>query len=532
MRQTLLKLRPLLLLTAFLAVYSCQDDEFESNLPDRQEGKSVSRIIRGKEALGLKEMVEAQLAKSQSEKLYAREDDFKVEYEEVYEITDVSGNTHHTFRVVHPNQTASSFYNLVITETSGFKKTVLIEYKMDQGFADKYNIGEADIKNFTGVINFTLVNVESGFPCGPTPNNPIPVSGGSGTGGGGGGGSNGGGNYDGIPGGGGGGGGNGNPYSQELANYKFLQLQIQGTDAEGQIDEGNVGGGAGRDEWILVSRSPRYLNVPELDDSVVLPCGGSEQIGILQPPFNIIISPLFRQMFECQSNVVVDAYSACSDLNNVFLDAFENSDTHHVRYANSSIISQEARTEYVGPPVMNDDGGVAFNFKITFKNSYLETATDLSIAATTIHENLHAILLFFKFSGDIPVAEDNPTYVKLFEAYINKLIEMGNLPSMPGTNNVHHDFMTQFIDDIAATIKAYGESKGYTLPDEYYNALAWQGLTHIQNANGTNVINPAFVALVPSESERNRIREIITVEKTNEPREGITPTVKSNSCNH
>lgn len=191
----------------------------------------------------------------------------------------------------------------------------------------------------------------------------------------------------------------------------------------------------------------------------------------------IVNQKLFRSNFPCQAKVVQEAYSVCSDLNNIFLDIFEGSETHSVTYSNAAQLPNNANANAITayPPVIstNSNGFNHYNFNIIIRDSYLSTATDLSLARTVIHENLHAVLLYLQFSGFIDPSVQNPSYQQLLYAYIDQLIISGILPP---SGTAHHNFMTQFVANIKETLKEFGISKGYNLPDAYYNAMAWGGL--------------------------------------------------------
>jgi hypothetical protein len=264
------------------------------------------------------------------------------------------------------------------------------------------------------------------------------------------------------------------------------------------------------------------------------PCGIIGNIGVLPPRLlHLLIDPAFATQFQCQSQIVIDSYNACSDLNDIFLNVFAGSETMSVTYTNSPNLQVLGHTSLVQTNV-NSEGFDHFSFLIQLQDSYLSTATDLHIAATVIHENMHAILGYLRYSDFIYTMFENPTYQQLLDAYYDKLIELGHLPALYPVNNNHHNFMAQFISDMTNTLKAYGISKGYNLPDSYYNAMAWGGLTHQQDPQGppnTFILTPAFLALVPNATDRDHIIHTLKVEQFNQAEFGINPTVSNNSCN-
>ncbi|KAF2516863.1 hypothetical protein E0W68_11650 [Flavobacterium salilacus subsp. salilacus] len=238
---------------------------------------------------------------------------------------------------------------------------------------------------------------------------------------------------------------------------------------------------------------------------------------------------------ECQANIVTDAYSVCSGLNTIFLDIYEGSDTYNVVYKRSAILEPDVagRTDLLSKTT-NSSGQQIYSFVIYLNNNYVNTATDISIATTVIHENLHAILLYFRTIGLTNINSSNltynPTYVELIDAYTNKLIELGNAPFLSG-GNAHHEFMSYLVDNIAESIKAFGLSKGYQKPDSFYYAMAWQGLTHINGLNNQKVINPDFISLVPNAGTRANILNTLQAERINEEFNGVIPSYRPGSCN-
>ncbi|KOS06458.1 hypothetical protein AM493_10735 [Flavobacterium akiainvivens] len=131
----------------------------------------------------------------------------------------------------------------------------------------------------------------------------------------------------------------------------------------------------------------------------------------------------------------------------------------------------------IGPYITDNDGNIIYTYITTFKNDYLNTVTDLAIATTTIHESIHSMLFFLKQNGYLNSISENSSYEELMEAFCNLLITSGYNPFTPITGTPQHDIMFHLIGNIADSLKQYGVSKGYNLPDSYYNAMAWGGLT-------------------------------------------------------
>lgn len=461
-----------------------------------------------------------------------------VEFDEVLLVTDSTGNFNYTFRVTHPDAKPDDFYNLVLTENveKDIYTVKLVRYKMTPTFASRFYTGMADIGEFAGTITFTPIAGGGQItPLNPPGSEPDPE-----------------------------------PVMPEDPCEDEVTIEIPdnpGTapgpggpsgGSEGFDPNGNGAGiiphftGSLKDCWSVryvkcSAGNPHYGNDPDCNADfkgatfLVNECTGenhsiygrsSDDFGIQQDPchplgnigvlfpYHLWIDPNFSLNFPCQANVVVDAYSVCSDLNTVFLNAFAGSDTHSVTYTNSATLGPNAETDFnPADMTVNPDGSYHFRYTIYIRDSYLTTATDLSIARTAIHENLHAILNFLRHTGVIVPSQQNPTFEQLLNTYANYLVQNGAAASQ-------HEFMSQFVSDIAATLKAYGVDKGYNLPDSFYNAMAWGSLTHVGQAEST-----WFITLVPDPLQRNQIMNTLVAEQNNQTTNGVAPTSSPTSCN-
>lgn len=78
-------------------------------------------------------------------------------------------------------------------------------------------------------------------------------------------------------------------------------------------------------------------------------------------------------------------------------------------------------------------------------------------------------------------------------------------------NQIHHEFMPQFIDAIAYSLWSWDMSNGSKgqIPLSYMKDLAWGGLTSFRDANGNIKHYDSFKERFPNSSDRNRIESII-----------------------
>ncbi len=268
-----------------LLLANCQEDLYD-NITPAADGQATHRILTGPEALEQKQkLVEvlkanggegaAMLRSTFTGAATARytwdEIEAYIDYTEVYELQDKYGNTNYTLRVNHPDADEHSFFNIVRKTRNQKSKAVLIQYKMQPGYAADY-ARTGDIINFTGTMNFTVLSADNGVKCPEEPDPPVPVQGGQGPGheqgGGGTGGSvSWGGDYPTVY----------DPGSNVDANQQLVAVQhayLNFIAASAPEPE----------EWVYVSKSPRYFRVPPMSLSDgTSPCGDGQEIGILDP---------------------------------------------------------------------------------------------------------------------------------------------------------------------------------------------------------------------------------------------------------
>lgn len=429
-----------LLLSLFV---NCQkdDSQIQENPVNKKSGTINTRLITGQEALELQQEVVAHIgAGDDNTKSINAGRDITVLEDEVLEFKDQYGNTHYTYRALHANPGNNTFYNVVMTEDTGFKQTMLIEYAMTQKFTEQYTL-DGNIDNFEGIITFTPITTDSGFPCDETPNNPITVSPGGVSGGGGG---TGGGNGGGIPGSGGGGNGNGYTYNPVIA---YISLQFRSNEDD--------------EPWVLVHRSSRNLSVEPTNPSLT-PCGDA-QIGILLP---LIMNNIDKP---CQKEIINDILDTSSPFTDIIQQTFNTNDNVNLRISNTNLPQGNAATSPV--PFGSPDN---YTINIKFDNSYLNTATDLSIVTSLLHELIHAYLIDLYLKDQLIAT--NQDYTNLLSAFIG-FYKDSNQVTFTGLDNEIHNAMADFMQKMATSIYNYAQSKGMTNVDmNYCAALAWSSM--------------------------------------------------------
>ncbi len=160
---------------------------------------------------------------------------------------------------------------------------------------------------------------------------------------------------------------------------------------------------------------------------------------------------------------------------------------------------------------------IPFEYETIINQSYTNSATEISILRTLLHELLHVYLLSIVDNAvEIPNNSDFYNFPLLWDAIYNN--EYDNDP-----NALHHEiFSEHFINPIKEALKEWDNA---TQSDQYYEDLAWGGLMGNSN-NATS----SFDILFPIGST-NRVRIIDTnkAEDTNSTQGNAVP--QGDPCN-
>lgn len=148
---------------AFIAFFGmiisgCEKDLYEDNI--KQQNTKYT-YLTGKEALDVTNLLAQKMGENKT--IGGRgldlEDYGVVKYDVVMKVIDSLGNKTFTFRVDHPLATSEKFYNMVLQQKiDGLTMVKFYEYNMTTQFAEKYNKGEKEIKDFQGTYNYRLAN--------------------------------------------------------------------------------------------------------------------------------------------------------------------------------------------------------------------------------------------------------------------------------------------------------------------------------------------------------------------------------------
>ncbi len=177
---------------------------------------------------------------------------------------------------------------------------------------------------------------------------------------------------------------------------------------------------------------------------------------------------------------------------------------------------------------LSNTNAQTINSITTISNNYLRNATTLSIARTMIHEQIHAYLEAMRtWKKDFRYRD---FYFMLKQFYEDNNREYGD-----NNPRYHHEFMGQYVDAMAYSLyqwdKNYGSGVGKNVmrPDDllgwdYYKSMAYAGLVY-KDEQGNYQDTDSFKELVPNQTDRNRIKNIIVNES-----EGKSRT-KGTKCN-
>lgn len=152
-----------------------------------------------------------------------------------------------------------------------------------------------------------------------------------------------------------------------------------------------------------------------------------------------------------------------------------------------------------------------------FDSNKFGNASDLSIARTILHEAVHAFL----------VAHFNIDRASFVQDYPDLISSFGG-GALTNLNDAHHvEFIRNWLKDIASSLEEFGLKRGYNLPSQYYKDLAWGGLTDTY-VNGVPKETPWFIFFVRNATDRQRIKDNLSIELNGLDMNGVTQTQKGN----
>ena len=174
------------------------------------------------------------------------------------------------------------------------------------------------------------------------------------------------------------------------------------------------------------------------------------------------------------------------------LSFFENSTEFNITYKIGSI---------EGNGYCNKIDNSRSNYEIIINNNYVNSATNLSIARTIIHETIHAHLLYITYGMQYEERQNSKEWVALQEIF------KGPLAGDRSNNTIQHEYMTGIVNLISNCLYDWAYKNNLNIDRTYCWNLAWGGLQNTQ-VYETKVKN--------RELNNSTITQILLTEQNNE----------------
>ncbi|WP_229676824.1 SprT-like domain-containing protein, partial [Pedobacter psychrotolerans] len=143
---------------------------------------------------------------------------------------------------------------------------------------------------------------------------------------------------------------------------------------------------------------------------------------------------------------------------------------------NEAVLSKGivAETTLITNP--NSWGSQGYVSKITFNTSVLNTATDLKLVATMMHEYIHAYFDWNMYLIRTGQKNHDSDFEKNYKILFD---ESGDpLPDSFGNTAQHEQIAKSFVSNISAMLKSYAISESIPFPADpnYFEKMGWVGL--------------------------------------------------------
>jgi hypothetical protein len=176
--------------------------------------------------------------------------------------------------------------------------------------------------------------------------------------------------------------------------------------------------------------------------------------------FNVINMP-------CQKDVINDLLNVSSPFTNDIQQVFGASTAVNLQISNGNITGNGA-AETIPIPQGSPEN---YTINIRIDDAFLNSATDLSIAAAVLHELVHAYLIDLYLKGQLTA--QNANYGNLLNAFINFYKDYDDATFQQLDDEIHYA-MSHFTDKMASALYNYAQSKGLSnVNSDYCKALAW-----------------------------------------------------------
>ena len=190
---------------------------------------------------------------------------------------------------------------------------------------------------------------------------------------------------------------------------------------------------------------------------------------------NIVFGEELSNNHPCVKTLIEKVLSISSPMTGVINAIFENDSIAHVIY---DVKEKFRNTKHLGGTEILIEGEA---YVVGLNPDLLTNSTDLLIAATVLHESLHAVLLNLLNRGKLQIDSSyDYNLSKLIGEYLELKIIKENFPnedvSIASLDEYMHDYMVEFIEDMATSLSQVGIERGYQLSFTFYKRLATVGL--------------------------------------------------------
>jgi len=218
-------------------------------------------------------------------------------------------------------------------------------------------------------------------------------------------------------------------------------------------------------------------------------------------------SSIFKQLMKAS---ILKSSIGNQNQANAVVQLLQNANEFDFIVQNSNIVSG-ANAQTIPGIFFNTQTGKN-EVTIVFDNDYLENATKLSIARTFLHEAIHAYLIYIG-------------YIDPAGSFNLGLVNYGASNGYTNANEIHHNFMSQYIQAIGYSLYTWNNYYGgaSNIPRSYFDEISWGGLSAKDIQNGQFVWYDSFKALIEVESERLRVHQNITNENDDNDQAKGTP---------
>ncbi len=171
----------------------------------------------------------------------------------------------------------------------------------------------------------------------------------------------------------------------------------------------------------------------------------------------------------CQNEIIKDVMNVSSPFTNLINQTFNVNDKANVKFNNGSIPGGNA---YTNPFFYGNSNN--FTISIRFEDTFLESSTNLGIAAVTLHELVHAYFIKLYLKGELTATSQS--YEDLLNAFI-AFYDNQVQDTFDALDNELHNAMKDFIDKMGNSLYNYAINNNIDVTADYCINLAWGTMT-------------------------------------------------------